>query len=267
MIAVLPLPPTQLLCHSTGAGMAHKERDTRRVNSSACGNGQAHGLRNVLQLSRHCVQSRVTLPGHNVLSDISHSMDTQPCCMLPTSPIKRSRFPAAIMPAPGRLSCHISSLVLPHMSAWHVFCSLLECEVQQSSCWVVRITKRRITQCLWAKTGARKVVTAHPEETVQMAAQYMAQQEVGALVITEGTTPVGIVTDRDLVTRLLATDDDAHIVTLSAVMTSNPVCVSEATSLEDAVARMRTYHIRRLVVVNEAGELMAFLALTICLNW
>ena len=107
----------------------------------------------------------------------------------------------------------------------------------------------------------RKVVTAHPEETVQMAAQYMAQQEVGALVITEGTTPVGIVTDRDLVTRLLVTDDDAHIVTLSAVMTPHPVCVSEATSLEEAVARMRTYHIRRLVVVNEAGELVGIFSL------
>lgn len=100
----------------------------------------------------------------------------------------------------------------------------------------------------------RQVVTAHPDETVQTAAQYMAQRQVGALVITEGTTPVGIVTDRDLVIRVLATGDDPRSMTLRTVMTPRPVCVSESTALEEAVARMRASHIRRLVVVNQAGE-------------
>jgi CBS domain-containing protein len=107
----------------------------------------------------------------------------------------------------------------------------------------------------------RKVVTAHPDETVQMAAQHMAQQEVGALVITEGPTPVGIVTDRDLVIRVLAPGNDPQCVTLHTVMTPCPVCVSESTALEEAVARMRTYHIRRLVVVNQAGELVDIFSL------
>jgi CBS domain-containing protein len=106
-----------------------------------------------------------------------------------------------------------------------------------------------------------KVVTAHPEETVQTAAQHMVQREVGALVITEGTTPVGIVTDRDLVIRVLAAGDDPQTITLRTVMTPRLVCVSEATSLEEAVARMRTSHIRRLVVVNQAGELVGIFTL------
>lgn len=105
------------------------------------------------------------------------------------------------------------------------------------------------------------VVTARPEETVRMAAQRMAQQEVGSLVVTAGKRPVGVVTDRDLVTRVLAKGDDPQAVALGTVMTTNLVCVAEDASLEEAVARMRTSHIRRLVVVNDAGELVGLFAL------
>ena len=107
----------------------------------------------------------------------------------------------------------------------------------------------------------RKVVTARPEETVRTAAQRMARHEVGALVITEDTKPVGIVTDRDLVLRVLAKGDDPQTVALRTVMTTSLVCVPETTALEEAAARMRTYHIRRLVVVNAAGELVGIFAL------
>lgn len=107
----------------------------------------------------------------------------------------------------------------------------------------------------------RQVVAAHPDEIVQTAAQYMAQRQVGAVVITEGTTPVGIVTDRDLVLQVLATGDDPRRVTLRTVMSPRPVCVSESTSLEEAVTRMRASHIRRLVVVHQAGEVAGMLSL------
>jgi len=107
----------------------------------------------------------------------------------------------------------------------------------------------------------RKVVTAGPEDTVHTAAQRMAQHEVGALVITEGRKPVGIVTDRDLVMRVLVQGDNPQMVALRTVMTNNLVCVSEHAALEEAVSRLRTYHLRRLVVVNEAGELVGVFTL------
>ena len=107
----------------------------------------------------------------------------------------------------------------------------------------------------------RHVVTARPEETVCMAAQRMVQQDVGALVLMEGKRPVGMVTDRDLVTRVLATGNDPHTVALGTVMTTSLVCVSEDAALEEAVTRMCTAHIRRLVVVNDAGELVGLFAL------
>jgi CBS domain-containing protein len=59
----------------------------------------------------------------------------------------------------------------------------------------------------------------------------------------------------------VAQRDDPQTVTLSTVMTPCLVCIPETASLAEAAARMRTYHIRRLVVVNAAGALLGLLAL------
>ena len=111
------------------------------------------------------------------------------------------------------------------------------------------------------KACTRSVVTAHPEETVQAVAQRMAQDDVGTLVVVEGNRPVGIITDRDLVIRVMAKELLPQEAAVRVAMTRNPVCVSEHTALEEAIALMRGYHIRRLIMVNETKELVGVLAL------
>ena len=56
------------------------------------------------------------------------------------------------------------------------------------------------------KVCVRTVVTTRPEESVAAAAKRMRQYNVGALVVVDGQHPVGIVTDRDLVLRVLAVE-------------------------------------------------------------
>lgn len=111
------------------------------------------------------------------------------------------------------------------------------------------------------KACTRLVVTAHPEETVQAVAKRMAQYDVGSLIVVEAHTPVGIITDRDLVLRVMAQDSPSQELAVRVVMTGNPVCVQEHMSIEEAIALMRGYQIRRLVVVNEAKQLVGILAL------
>jgi CBS domain-containing protein len=111
------------------------------------------------------------------------------------------------------------------------------------------------------KICVRTVVTAGPDESVAAAAQRMQQYNVGALVIVEGKQPVGIVTDRDLVIRGMATEGCAKDLDVREVMTSKVVCVPEQTPLEDAMNLMRGYQIRRLVVVNAANELAGIFTL------
>ena len=111
------------------------------------------------------------------------------------------------------------------------------------------------------KICVRTVVTARPDETIDTAAKRMAQYSVGMLVVVEERRPVGIITDRDLVVRVLAQEGSPKTLTVGTVMTGNPVCVQEETPLEEALRLMRGHQIRRLVVVSPTQELVGLFAL------
>ena len=102
----------------------------------------------------------------------------------------------------------------------------------------------------------REVDVASPGETVQAAARRMQQRKVGSLVVvTEDRKPVGIVTDRDLVLRVLAPGLDAARTPVRDVMTRQPVTASEQTSVDSAVSVMRKGGFRRLPIVDLDGQL------------
>jgi CBS domain-containing protein len=118
----------------------------------------------------------------------------------------------------------------------------------------------------------RQVITCQPSDSAATLARLMREHHVGDVVVTglrDGVvTPVGIVTDRDLVVRLMATGMDADTVTAADVM--NPaVCALESELAYDAVWHLRRQGCRRLPVVDErdalvglvtADDLMRFLA-------
>jgi len=107
----------------------------------------------------------------------------------------------------------------------------------------------------------RNVVTVPPTITVEAAAACMATEKVGALVVVEDRKPVGIVTDRDLVVRAVAKHLSPHQTAVHAVMTPRPICVTEDTPLEGAMECMKFYRLRRLVVLNEAQEVVGVMTL------
>lgn len=112
----------------------------------------------------------------------------------------------------------------------------------------------------------RQVVIARREEHVCDAAGRMRDLHVGTLVVVDEhagrRVPVGVVTDRDLVIRVLchgARDVDALI--LDNVMTPEPVTAREEESLWDVIKKMRSFGVRRLPVVDEQGFLEGILTL------
>jgi CBS domain-containing protein len=111
------------------------------------------------------------------------------------------------------------------------------------------------------KACTRNVVTVHPEETVHAAAKRMAHHEVGTLVVVDGNRPVGMLTDRDLVIRVMAKEPLSLPVLVREVMTPEPVCISEHLPLAEAVVRMRGHQVRRLVVVNDAQAVVGLVSL------
>lgn len=107
----------------------------------------------------------------------------------------------------------------------------------------------------------REVVTIHPAATVTTAAARMSEENVGTLVVVEGHTPVGIVTDRDLVLRVLAKGQTGDSTEIRAVMTPHPVCITTGAPMKEAITQMKANHIRRLVVVDAQEDIVGIIAL------
>lgn len=105
-----------------------------------------------------------------------------------------------------------------------------------------------------------QVVTATPESTITAVARQMAQIESGAVPIVADGKVVGLVTDRDIVLRVVAENGrlDGPV---SEVMTEGVETCLEDDNLADAAAQMGARQIRRLVVLNEGGQLAGILSL------
>ncbi len=102
-------------------------------------------------------------------------------------------------------------------------------------------------------------VTASAERTIREVAGLMDQEAVGAVVVTEGDRPVGIVTDRDLAVRALArgVPGDARI---DAVMSTDLVTMGATVDVREALRIFEGRTFRRLPLVD-AGHMVGILTL------
>ncbi len=111
---------------------------------------------------------------------------------------------------------------------------------------------------------SRVVVSASSQETIRAAAQRMAANDVGTLVVLEATDdakPIGIVTDRDIVIRCVAAGLDPDSNQVGSVMTGPVHCVDEQAPVEEAMQQMAKVGTRRLVVLGGEGRLAGVLSL------
>jgi CBS domain-containing protein len=106
---------------------------------------------------------------------------------------------------------------------------------------------------------AKNVVTVNREATVKDAASQMARRKCSCLVVLQGGIAVGIVTERDLVRKILAEAVDPSRVLISDVMTTPLVTIEVGSTIAEAGERMSEYLIRRLVVVDKSGALVGLI--------
>ena len=109
---------------------------------------------------------------------------------------------------------------------------------------------------------SRIVHLADRGETVLAAASRMKAHDVGSLVVVdEHRHPIGLVTDRDLVMRVMAEGRAPEATRVEAVMSHQPRSVSATTPIEDVVASMRAFGIRRMPVIGDSGELIGIVSI------
>ena len=126
----------------------------------------------------------------------------------------------------------------------------------------------------------RQVITIKADATILEAAQLMRNHHVGDVVVvkeaqiksqnktTEKTQnkndkliPLGIVTDRDLVIEVVATELDCKVITVSDIMVRPLSVIAENAGIFETIKLMTSKGIRRLPVVNAEGELVGIVTL------
>jgi CBS domain-containing protein len=103
--------------------------------------------------------------------------------------------------------------------------------------------------------------TLSPKDSVQAAAQQMAVMDVGTIPIVENDAPVGIISDRDIVLRVVAQGHDPKQKRIEEIMTRDVHSVGEKDDVKEAVRKMEDKQIRRVMVVNNQGRLTGIVSL------
>ena len=107
-----------------------------------------------------------------------------------------------------------------------------------------------------------QVSTAAPTDTVRKVAQVMAHVETGAVpIVDDAGKVVGLVTDRDIVLRVVAEGRSFDSPISEAMSEGEVYSVLEDDVLADATAKMASHQIRRLVVLDGSGKLTGILSL------
>ncbi|GAB4212539.1 MAG: hypothetical protein Fur007_05010 [Rhodoferax sp.] len=115
------------------------------------------------------------------------------------------------------------------------------------------MTERTVFQSM----AQRHVLSVQPNASAYTAACVMTRANCGSvLVIDAQGSLLGIVTERDLMTRLLAKVRDPAQTTVADIMTRNPTVVPPETKVSDAVMMMMERGFRHLPVINAAGKIM-----------
>jgi CBS domain-containing protein len=105
----------------------------------------------------------------------------------------------------------------------------------------------------------RDPVTFHPDTPVNELAKTMRERAIASVVLVKEGKPVGIVTERDLVHRVLADGRDPSKLRAGEICSKPVVAVSVYCDVEDAVDTMNDYKIRRLVVVDPDDKVAGML--------
>ena len=106
----------------------------------------------------------------------------------------------------------------------------------------------------------RPLYTISSDKSVRETAAIMAEKKVGALPVVEGERLVGLFSERDVITRVIAKGLDPAATRLSDVMTTNLVVANADEDVSACLSKMQQAHCRHLPVIAEE-RLVGFISL------
>jgi CBS domain-containing protein len=111
-----------------------------------------------------------------------------------------------------------------------------------------------------AEKGAH-VLSIGKDALVLQAALIMNEHKIGSLVVIDEGRVIGMFTERDVLRRVVGEHRDPTTTTVAEVMSTEVVCATPATSIEEARTVMKNRRIRHLPVVDPEGRLMGLVSI------
>ena len=96
----------------------------------------------------------------------------------------------------------------------------------------------------------RGVICVDVKDTVQEAAEVMKKNDISSVIVTKKGDGVGIVTERDIICKIVAESKNPRDVSVNDIMTSPLITIKPESDIDDAARIMRDKDIRRLVVAD-----------------
>jgi len=106
-----------------------------------------------------------------------------------------------------------------------------------------------------------KVVTTTKNSTLEEAVKLMNDHEIGCLVVTENKKAVGILTERDLLKRILAKSENLKRIKVEEAMSTPLISVEPTVEIGDASKLMFEMNIKKMPIIGK-GELLGLVTLT-----
>jgi CBS domain-containing protein len=116
------------------------------------------------------------------------------------------------------------------------------------------------------KDKGTNVHHASPDVTVLSAVELMAARQIGALMVCQEGHPLGMFTERDLMTRVILAGRDPGTTRLEEVMSKDVIFIEPSTPAEEAMAVMTERRCRHLPVVSE-GRVVGLISIGDLVRW
>lgn len=107
----------------------------------------------------------------------------------------------------------------------------------------------------------RDVEVIHPDDSLQTAAQKMRERDIGFLPVCDDDRLIGVVSDRDIIVRVIAEGGDPKAMMGRNLMTAPVIYCFEDQDVEEAARIMQENQIRRLVILNRDKRLVGVVSL------
>ncbi|MCD6047241.1 MAG: putative signal-transduction protein with domain [Gammaproteobacteria bacterium] len=115
------------------------------------------------------------------------------------------------------------------------------------------------------KIATSKTVCISENASLFEVSKKMKKYNVGAVVVVKDAeadlTPVGIITDRDIVVELVATGVDPNDVYIKEILVDDLMTVKEGSSVQEAISSMKKKGVRRVPIVNEENKVVGIVSM------